>query len=133
MARRAPRRRWDGRSPAIDAGDPSFVADPGETDLDGGARVLGPRVDMGADEASRCGNGVIEAPELCDDGNLVSGDGQASIALKAKGPSLPTPALPLSQSPDVTIQLRGGDACWETVLPASAARNDVSRFEDTAR
>src|SRR5215831_19049821 len=22
-----------------------------------------------------CGNGVVEAPELCDDGNLVSGDG----------------------------------------------------------
>jgi hypothetical protein len=63
----------------------------------------------------------------------ISGNGQASIALKAKGPSLATPALPLSQSPDVTIQLRGGDACWETVLPASAARNDVSRFEDTAR
>ena len=35
-----------GSSPAIDAGDPAFVADPGETDLDGGARVLGPRVDM---------------------------------------------------------------------------------------
>jgi hypothetical protein len=26
----------------------------------------------------------------------ISGNGQASIALKAKGPSLPTPALPLS-------------------------------------
>src|SRR5262249_56829543 len=26
-------------------------------------------------EVSRCGNGVVEAPELCDDGNLVSGDG----------------------------------------------------------
>jgi cysteine-rich repeat protein len=37
--------------------------------------VLGPRVDMGADEASRCGNGTVETPELCDDGNLVSGDG----------------------------------------------------------
>ena len=60
-----------GSSPAIDAGDPAFVADPGETDLDGGARVLGPRVDIGADEASRCGNGIIEVPEQCDDGNLV--------------------------------------------------------------
>jgi cysteine-rich repeat protein len=305
-----------GSSPAIDAGDPAFVADPGETDLDGGARVLGPRVDMGADEASRCGNGVVELPEQCDDGNVVSGDGcdanctptgcgnrivtageqcddgnlvsgdccspicqleppgapcddgdactqadactagvcagldepatgcrsaasgtlslrggalvepskrlltwrwsngagssladfgdpvattgaytlclydattggsrrvlratvpgggscagkpcwkargvsgftyrdrelardgvasmtfkvsgggQASIALKAKGPLLETPALPLAQSPDVTIQLRGGDACWETVFPAPAARGDGSRFKDTAR
>jgi hypothetical protein len=61
------------------------------------------------------------------------GSGQASIALKAKGPSLATPALPLAQSPDVTIQLRGGDACWETVFPAPAARNDDSRFKDAAR
>lgn len=37
-------------SPCIDAGDPSFVADRGETDLDGDPRVLGPRVDLGADE-----------------------------------------------------------------------------------
>jgi cysteine-rich repeat protein len=304
-----------GSSPAIDAGDPAFVADPNETDLDGGARVLGPRVDIGADEASRCGNGIIEVPEQCDDGNLVSGDGcdanctptgcgnriltageqcddgnlvsgdccsptcqleppgaacddgdactqadacaagvcagldepaagcrsaasatlglrggalvapskrlltwkwsrgvgssladfgdpvattsaytlclydattagsrrvlratvpgggscagkpcwkargvsgfsyrdrdlardgvasmtfkvsggQASIALKAKGALLATPALPLAQSPDVTIQLRGGDACWETVLPAPATRSDGARFADTAR
>ena len=62
----------------------------------------------------------------------VSG-GQASIALKAKGALLATPALPLAQSPDVTIQLRGGDACWETVLPAPATRSDGSRFADTAR
>ena len=40
---------------------------------------------------------------------------------------------PLAQSPDVTIQLRGGDACWETVLPAPATRSDGARFADTAR
>ncbi|MDO8629886.1 MAG: right-handed parallel beta-helix repeat-containing protein, partial [Phycisphaerales bacterium] len=37
-------------SPCIDAGDPAFVAQPGETDLDGHARVLCGRVDMGAYE-----------------------------------------------------------------------------------
>jgi len=46
---------------------------------------------------------------------------------------LATPALPVAQSPDVTIQLRGGEACWETVLPAPATRSDGSRFKDTAR
>ncbi len=37
-------------SPAKDAGDPSFVAGTGETDLDGAARVNGAAVDIGADE-----------------------------------------------------------------------------------
>lgn len=37
-------------SPCIDSGDPNFVPDPNETDLDGNARVLSGRVDMGAYE-----------------------------------------------------------------------------------
>jgi len=62
-------------SPAINAGDPAFVPGAGEVDLDGTARVNGPRVDIGADEATICGNGVVEPPEQCDDGNLVDSDG----------------------------------------------------------
>jgi Right handed beta helix region len=58
-------------SPAINAGDPAFVAAPGEVDIDGGARVNGPRVDVGTDEAATCGNGTVELPEGCDDGCLV--------------------------------------------------------------
>ncbi len=42
--------RLQAGSPCIDAGDPGFVAPPGETDLDGHARVLCRRVDMGAYE-----------------------------------------------------------------------------------
>ena len=37
-------------SPCIDAGDPNFVALPGETDIDGEARVQGAAVDLGSDE-----------------------------------------------------------------------------------
>jgi predicted outer membrane repeat protein len=39
-------------SPCIDAGDPNYVAEPDETDLDGKPRVIGGRIDMGAYEYS---------------------------------------------------------------------------------
>jgi cysteine-rich repeat protein len=62
-------------SPAVDGGDPAFVPDPDELDLDGGARLNGARVDCGADEATTCGDGVVQPPEECDDMNGTSGDG----------------------------------------------------------
>jgi hypothetical protein len=37
-------------SPCIDAGDPNYVAEPNETDIDGQIRVFAGNVDMGADE-----------------------------------------------------------------------------------
>jgi len=80
-----------GGSPAIDAGDPAFVAAAGETDLDGAARVNGPRVDIGADEATTCGNGVTEAPEECDDANPTNGDGcDANCTVTACGNGIVT-------------------------------------------
>lgn len=39
-------------SPAINAGDPAYVAVAGEGDIDGQSRLQGPRVDIGADEAA---------------------------------------------------------------------------------
>ena len=39
-------------SPCIDAGDPNYVLEPNETDLDGKPRVIGGRIDMGAYEYS---------------------------------------------------------------------------------
>jgi hypothetical protein len=38
-------------SPCIDAGDPNYVAEPDETDLDGKPRVMAGRIDMGAYES----------------------------------------------------------------------------------
>ncbi|MHC4461268.1 MAG: choice-of-anchor Q domain-containing protein [Planctomycetota bacterium] len=38
-------------SPCIDAGDPEFVAGPDETDIDGNPRILGEKIDIGADES----------------------------------------------------------------------------------
>jgi parallel beta-helix repeat protein len=40
--------RWT--SPCINAGDPNFVFEEGEVDIDGEPRVMGGRVDMGSDE-----------------------------------------------------------------------------------
>lgn len=40
-------------SPCIDAGDPAFVPDEGATDVDGEPRVMGCRVDIGADELTQ--------------------------------------------------------------------------------
>jgi len=37
-------------SPCIDAGKPDFVVEPSETDIDGNARILGTKIDIGADE-----------------------------------------------------------------------------------
>ncbi|MHC4722505.1 MAG: choice-of-anchor Q domain-containing protein, partial [Planctomycetota bacterium] len=39
-------------SPCINAGDPDFVADAGQTDIDGDARISGTGVDIGADEVT---------------------------------------------------------------------------------
>jgi predicted outer membrane repeat protein len=40
------------QSPCVNAGDPNYVAAPGETDLDGNPRIRFGRIDMGAYEAS---------------------------------------------------------------------------------
>ncbi|MHC4544662.1 MAG: right-handed parallel beta-helix repeat-containing protein [Planctomycetota bacterium] len=39
-----------GDSPCIDAGDPDFITEPSETDIDGNPRISGTKIDMGADE-----------------------------------------------------------------------------------
>jgi len=62
-------------SPAVDAGDPAYPSNPADVDLDGQPRLLGARVDIGADEGT-CGNGDPNDPgEQCDDGNTTNCDG----------------------------------------------------------
>ncbi len=68
-------------SPAIDTGTANGAP---ALDIEGNSRSQGAGVDMGAYESVGfstpvCGNGVIEPPEECDDGNTADGDGCSSI------------------------------------------------------
>jgi cysteine-rich repeat protein len=66
-------------SPAIDAANPAPPASgPGTcaaSDQRAEARPQGSACDIGAYEASPCGNGVLDGGEACDDGNQIDGDG----------------------------------------------------------
>jgi hypothetical protein len=54
-------------SPCINAADPNYVIGTGETDIDGQPRVMGSRLDMGADEFAEDCN---KTPDLAPDGNI---------------------------------------------------------------
>jgi hypothetical protein len=56
--------------------------------------------------------------------------GGGTLELKAKGERLATPALPLAQSPAVTVQLGHDGRCWQTVHATPAAHNDATTFQD---
>ncbi len=58
-------------SPCINAGNPDFVPQPGDTDLDGHARVLCGRVDMGAYEF---GIGDFDCDQVVDLGDMAGWD-----------------------------------------------------------
>ncbi len=71
-------------SPCINAGDPAFVADTGQTDIDGDARISGTGVDIGADEVAAAVSAIHaivkvtpKALNLTSKGNWIS----CSIAL----------------------------------------------------
>jgi len=95
-------------SPAVEAGNPAFVPDPSEVDLDGSPRLSGAAVDIGADEAA-CGDGVPDVGEECDDGNAVDGDGcDGNCTVTACGNGIATPSTG-EQCDDGNTA--GGDCC----------------------
>ncbi|MCH7700178.1 MAG: VCBS repeat-containing protein [Planctomycetes bacterium] len=58
-------------SPCINAGDPSLVPLPDETDIDGQDRITFDRVDIGADEAGDCnGNGILDTDDIAEGTSL---------------------------------------------------------------
>lgn len=95
-----------GQSPVINAGDPATVVHESEVDLDGAARLSGPRVDVGADEIS-CGDGVSHPGEECDDGNVIDGDGcDSNCTVTACGNGIPTSGEECDDG-----NASGGDCC----------------------
>jgi hypothetical protein len=68
-------------SPCINAGDPDYVAEPDETDLDGGPRVIGGRIDMGAYEFNH-----VPVADAGPDETVYAGvDGMAKVTLDGTG------------------------------------------------
>ena len=66
-------------SPCVEAGDPAFVPEDGETDIDGDPRVMCAVVDMGADEVE------MLAGDVDRDGNIDKADLHAMVELLASG------------------------------------------------
>jgi hypothetical protein len=76
-------------SPCVDTGDPAYVSQPDETDLDGGPRVINGIVDMGAYEYAGSAEPDTDPP-LPDPmtwGTLPYATGPASIAMDAAAAS----------------------------------------------
>ena len=65
-----------------------------------------------------CGNGIVEASEACDDGNLVSGDGCSLSCALEPGYVCPVPDSPCSLAPDY---------CPDLPPPASGSRSSITR------
>ena len=71
----------------VDAGDPGYVAAQGEKDIDGDSRVIGGRIDMGADEYRPNAAPVADAGE--DIAAYAWADGFAAIELNGSASSDP--------------------------------------------
>jgi fibro-slime domain-containing protein len=66
-------------------------ADGGATSPDTPPQVVGPGNPFGTPPPSKCGDGVTQAGETCDDGNAVGGDGCSSDCLADPGYTCRTP------------------------------------------
>jgi hypothetical protein len=71
-------------SPCINAGDPNHLVDPNESDIDGQPRIIGGRVDMGADEF-HCNN-IVPIANAGEDQTVFDWiDGIAEVTLDGTG------------------------------------------------
>ncbi len=81
-------------SPCINAGNPAFSAVFGESDLDGGARRVGNRMDIGADEFSN-GNGPVNQAPIANAGadQAITLPAVANLLGQMQDDGLPVPGI----------------------------------------
>jgi len=138
---------------AADLGDPRSSTDYAFCLHAESAGVWQPLLQLVVPAASTCGRGarpcwrgagkpagsagyVFRDPTLLNGGvaevHLKPGaDGRASIQLRARGPGIGLPALPLAPYDQVVAQLRSGDgSCWSAAYATPALTNSARRFVD---
>ena len=100
-------------SPALEGGNPALPGSGGGAcaadDQRAVARPQIVRCDVGAFEATACGDGAVTAPEQCDDGNASGGDGcSAGCSIESCWSCAGAPSL---CSPTGGAACDDGDAC----------------------
>jgi len=103
-------------SPCIDAGDPDYIPEPNETDLDGNPRIIGGRIDMGAyehfsprpvaeagpDQVVECACNTQEGTKVTLDGTGSYDEGGNPLTFTWTGPFAESPAN--GATPTVTLE-----------------------------
>ncbi|HUS72686.1 MAG TPA: choice-of-anchor Q domain-containing protein, partial [Sedimentisphaerales bacterium] len=103
-------------SPCIDAGDPCYVAEPNEKDLDGNPRIIGGRIDMGAyefqnmppvadagpDQVVECACNTVEGTKVTLDGTGSFDTDGDPLTYTWTGPFVESPAQ--GATPTVTLE-----------------------------
>lgn len=116
--------------PGLDGGQPAADAGPGPVDLgQPGLDVPQPPVDLGAPDTRvpRCGDGLLDPMESCDDGNAAGGDGCSSACrFEARCGDGRTDMGEVCDDGNN----RSGDGCRSDCLSAETCGN---RVVDTAR
>lgn len=130
-------------SPAIDAGEPGFVAASGETDGDAALRVTGPRVDVGADELSafdawrvaRFGTNAVN-DSLAGPAADPDHDGSVNLTEYVIGtdPAAPVaPAAPTVAGSRLTLTFTRNTAATDATLIVRGADDLAGPWTDLAR
>ncbi len=82
----------DGEADGTAGDGPSLISDAGEPDTS--HPVSDACTGASCFDGAVCGDGVVEPPETCDDGNSVPGDGCSGVCQVEPGYACPTPGKP---------------------------------------